>query len=136
MQLFLWLVQQTIHTVCNAGKGKKFPVEDLQAFIGLNIAMDLLNLPLISDYWSKCQAKFSSSAGKAKGKKQGKISRSSTTLCRCMKAKIIFFILTIIIPAQNCCFQKECIVWVQFVLNVLTFLDLVRSSKAMAIGLQ
>jgi len=50
------IVQQTILFAQQKGN-ENFPfcVEDLQAFLGLNIAMGLLRLPRISDYWSKCQ---------------------------------------------------------------------------------
>ena len=46
------IVQQTKLFASQKGIDLEFCVEELQAFIGLNIAMGLLHLPQVRDYWS------------------------------------------------------------------------------------
>ena len=46
------IVQQTKLFAAQKGVDLEFCVEELQAFIGLNIAMGLLHLPQVRDYWS------------------------------------------------------------------------------------
>ena len=47
------IVQQTLLVAQQKGK-QRFLLEELQAFLALNIAMGLLRLPRIAHYWSKC----------------------------------------------------------------------------------
>lgn len=46
------IVQQTILFASQKGVDFPFCLQELQAFIGLNIAMGMLRLPQLRDYWS------------------------------------------------------------------------------------
>lgn len=46
------IIQQTKLFASQKGVELEFCVEELQTFIGLNIAMGLLHLPQVRDYWS------------------------------------------------------------------------------------
>ena len=44
--------QQTKLFASQKGKDLEFCVEELMAFMGLNIAMGMLHIPQVKDYWS------------------------------------------------------------------------------------
>ena len=46
------IVQQTKLFASQKRKDLEFCVEELMAFMGLNIAMGMLHLPQVKDYWS------------------------------------------------------------------------------------
>ena len=46
------IVQQTKLFALQRGKDMEWCTEELMAFIGLNVAMGMLHLPQIKDYWS------------------------------------------------------------------------------------
>lgn len=49
------IVQQTKLFASQRGVKLEFCMEELQAFIGLNVAMGMLHLPQVHDYWSTCK---------------------------------------------------------------------------------
>ena len=46
------IVQQTILFAAQKGKVLNFCIEEIKAFIGINVAMGMLHLPQVKDYWS------------------------------------------------------------------------------------